>query len=303
MNWKWALIALALVAMPPALHGALAPAPSAAEGTGEGFTEEIFTQPSKIINLAAAVGGIIKSRAVDEGSRVATGDMVVSLEDTMEAISVRAATLIAADKSDDYSAKATWDEALYEARIAKELSSQGVEAELLQHQKELAAEVARCKYEVAKKTRQKSGMDLEAAKVNLDHRHIRSPYNAVVTKMVKEVGEAVQPLDIVAQLAVTDSLFVIIHPPARMLGVFRPGQTLPIRVLEPKPQTVTAKVDIVNEVADAASNTFRVRLVLDNKDGRINSGVKVRVAVAGPQDLKAAAADPPHAAPPTPARP
>jgi multidrug efflux pump subunit AcrA (membrane-fusion protein) len=64
------------------------------------------------------------------------------------------------------------------------------------------------------------------------------------------------------------------------------GQTLPVEVLEPTPQTVTAKVQVVNEVVDSASNTFRVRLVVENPDGSIGAGIRVRANVAGPESLK-----------------
>jgi multidrug efflux pump subunit AcrA (membrane-fusion protein) len=64
------------------------------------------------------------------------------------------------------------------------------------------------------------------------------------------------------------------------------GQTLPVEVLEPTPQTVSTKVQVVNEVVDSASNTFRVRLVVENPEGRIGAGVRVRASVAGPESLK-----------------
>jgi multidrug efflux pump subunit AcrA (membrane-fusion protein) len=68
--------------------------------------------------------------------------------------------------------------------------------------------------------------------------------------------------------------------------MFKVGQALTVEVLEPKTQSVTTKVQIVNPVVDPASDTFRVRLALENPGGRISAGVRVRVSITGPESLK-----------------
>ena len=276
-------IGLAAVAATPV---ALRAASESAAAPAGAFVEESFTQPAMTIDLASAVGAIIKAVKVDEGTRVSAGDVIVQLDDSTEDVAVRAAQLAAEDKSDEESARATMEQALDEAKILKQLASQGAEAELLYHQKQLAADVARFKYEAAKTMRQKAALELEAAKIALARRTIRAPVSGVITRMPKHAGEAVQLLETVGQMAVTDTLHVLIHPPARLLGIFKTGQTLAIEMLEPERETVTAKVQIVNEVVEAASNTFRVRLAIENAAGRLRAGVKVRVSVAGPESLK-----------------
>jgi RND family efflux transporter MFP subunit len=273
-------IGLAAVAATPV---ALRAAP---EGAAETFVEETFTQPAMTIELASAVGGIIKPVKVDEGSRVSAGDIVIQLDNSTEDVAARAAQLAAEDKSEEESARVTMEQAQDEAKIIKQLAKEGAEAELLYHQKQLAADVARYKYEVAKKMRQRAALELEAAKIALQRRTIRAPVAGIITRMPKHAGEAVQLLETVGQMAVTDTLHVLIHPPARLLGTFKVGQTLAIEMLEPKRETVTAKVQIVNEVVESASNTFRVRLAIDNAAGALRAGVKVRITVAGPESLK-----------------
>jgi RND family efflux transporter MFP subunit len=290
-SWALAAVPLALwaAAAAPRQAPAKAPAPAA-----ETYTEEVFTQPSKTIDLAAAVGGIVKRVGADEGAFVKTGDVILALDDSAEEIALRAAKLEAENDAEEQGARATMEQAQEEARITKQLSSEGVEAELLYHQKQMAYDVARYKYEVAKKNRQRAALEAEAAQVTLERKRIRAPVAGRVTRMPKEVGEAAQPLETVGQMAVTDPLYIIIHPPAPMLGLFKVGQTLPVDILEPKPQTVTATVGVVNDVVDAASNTFRVRLVVENPKGSIGAGVRVRVSVpcppadrqAGPEGLK-----------------
>jgi len=294
MTRMWAFVALAAAAV-ALVGGSAAPAPAKAPAspaasapaaeTGP-YTEEVFTQPSKVIELAAAVGGIVKTVGADEGTAVKAGDVVLALDDSAEQIVLRAAQLDAESDAEEQGARVTMEQAQEEARITKQLSSEGVEAELLYHQKQMAYEVAKYKYELAKKNRQRAALDAAAAKVALERRTIRAPVAGLVTRMPKEAGEAAELLETVAQMAVTDPLHVIIHPPARMLGMFKAGQTLAVEVLEPKRQSVGTKVQIVNPVVDPASNTFRVRLAMENPDGRLSAGVRACVSVAGPESLK-----------------
>jgi len=276
---KWALMAVALAALAPAQ--ASAPAASA-----DAYVEEVFTQPSKTVELAAAVGGIVKTVGADEGTVVKAGDVILGLDDATEQLACRAATLEAESDADEQGARATMEQAQEEARITKQLSAEGAEAQLLYLQKKMAYDVALYKYELAKKNRLKAHVDVEAAKVALERKKVRAPVAGIVTRKPKEVGESAQPLETVAHMAVVDPLHVIIHPPARMVGLFKVGQTLAVEVLEPKPHSVSTKVQIVNPVVDPASNTFRVRLAMENPDGRISAGVRVRVSVAGPESLK-----------------
>jgi RND family efflux transporter MFP subunit len=284
---KWALLAAALAALAPALPGAPAPvkAPAPAAPAG-GYVEEVFTQPSKTVELAAAVGGIVKSVGADEGSFVKAGDVVLALDDATEQLALRSAKLEAESDAEEQGARATMEQAQEEARITRQLSAEGAEARLLYQQKQMAYDVALYKYELAKKNRRKATVDADAAKVALERKKVCAPVSGVVTRRPKEVGEAAQPLETVAHMAVIDPLHVVIHPPARMLGTFKVGQTLAVEVLEPTPQSVAAKVQVVNPVVDPASDTFRVRLAMENPDGRINSGVRVRVNVTGPEGLK-----------------
>jgi RND family efflux transporter MFP subunit len=260
-----------------------APALAAAPAT---YSEDVFTQPSMTIDLAAPVGGIIRAVNADEGANVKVGDPIIRLDDLAETVAVRAAQLAADDKSEEQGTLAAYEQARYEAEVTAKLAKENVEAVLLAKQKQSAADVAAAKHEGAKRNREKAALDVEAAKITLDRRTIKAPVRGLVTRMPKHPGEAVQPLETVGQLSVTDPLHILIHPPARLVGTFRVGQTIPVEILEPKRHTIEAKVQMVNDVVEPASNTFRVRLAVPNAEGQVPAGVKVRVTVAGPETPK-----------------
>jgi RND family efflux transporter MFP subunit len=280
------VLTMLLVSVDTIALGAADSADTEAPGAAPVYTEDVFTQPSMTINLAAPVGGIVRAVDAGEGAIVRADAPVIRLDDSAEAVAVRAAQLAVEDKSEEQGALATFQQARYEASIAAKLAKENLEAELLAKQKQMAADVALAKYEGARKTHEKAALDLEAARVALARCTIKAPVAALVTRMPKEPGEAVQPHETVAQLSVVDPLHILIHPPARLLGVFRVGQTIPIEILEPRHETIDAEVQAVNEVVEPEFNTFRVRLVVANADGRWPAGVKVRVTVSVPENVE-----------------
>jgi cobalt-zinc-cadmium efflux system membrane fusion protein len=280
---RTAVLTIVVLPMVAVGLGAADPGDTKAHAAAPIYTEEVFTQPSMTIDLAAPVGGIVRAVDAGEGATVKAEAPVIRLDDSAEAVAVRAAQLAAEDKSEEQGALATLQQARYEADIAAKLAKENLEAELLAKQKQMAADVALAKYERARKTREKAALDLEAARIALGRCTIKAPVAALVTRMPKEPGEAVQPHETVAQLSVVNPLHILIHPPARLLGVFQVGQTVPVEILEPKPETVMAEVQVVNEVVEPAFNTFRVRLVVANANGRAPAGVKVRVTVSVPE--------------------
>jgi RND family efflux transporter MFP subunit len=280
------VLTMLLVSVDTIVLGAADSADTEAPDHAPVYTEEVFTQPSMTINLAAPVGGIVRAVDAGEGTIVRADSPVIRLDDSAEAVAVRAAQLAVEDKSEEQGALATFQQARYEASIAAKLAKENLEAELLAKQKQMAADVALAKYEGARKTHEKAALDLEAAHIALARCTIKAPVAALVTRMPKEPGEAVQPHETVAQLSVVDPLHILIHPPARLLGLFRVGQTIPIEILEPRHETIDAEVQAVNEVVEPEFNTFRVRLVIANADGRWPAGVKVRVTFSVPESVE-----------------
>jgi hypothetical protein len=78
------------------------------------------------------------------------------------------------------------------------------------------------------------------------------------------------------QLLQVDPLNVELVLPVSQFGKIRHGQRAQVLPEEPVGGKYVAQVEVVDQVLDAASGTFGVRLRLPNPGNRIPAGVKCR---------------------------
>ena len=79
------------------------------------------------------------------------------------------------------------------------------------------------------------------------------------------------------KLAQIDPLRVEVVLPAAQFNAVKIGHSARVLPELPGAKPLVATVSIVDRVVDAASNTFRARLVLPNRDLGVPSGVRCKV--------------------------
>jgi len=127
---------------------------------------------------------------------------------------------------------------------------------------------------------------------------IHSPIDGRVENVQVEVGESVDRLTPVVRVVQTDPLWVDVAVPAAVAARLQPGQPATARVnparYDPKLtdkdfplryKLRTGKIKHISTVADAASNTRRVRVELPNPEN-VPAGLHVLVEL--PQQEEAA---------------
>jgi membrane fusion protein (multidrug efflux system) len=106
-------------------------------------------------------------------------------------------------------------------------------------------------------------------------RNIHSPVDGVVVDVYYQVGDLIKQ-EKIFRVARLDPLYVEMILPASRFGQIKPGQ--PMRVLtELGARELKGEVGAVDKVIDAASSTFRVRLIVPNPDNRVPSGQRCRI--------------------------
>lgn len=106
-------------------------------------------------------------------------------------------------------------------------------------------------------------------------RNIHSPVNGVVVDVYNQVGDLIKQ-EKIFRVARLDPLYVEIILPASRFGQIKPGQ--PMRVMtELGARELKGEVGAVDKVIDAASSTFRVRLIVPNPDNLVPSGQRCRI--------------------------
>jgi RND family efflux transporter MFP subunit len=227
-------------------------------------------EPYVVVDIGTPAEGIVDRVTVDRSSSVKKGQVLVTMESSVERAVLAKAKVMASFDGEI---------GLQETQLAFAMRTNDRFRRLdaiANHDKDQAAtEIIRVKYRL-KQAREKSKLakfELKKAQAIVDRRTIKSPLSGVVVERYASPGEYVdsEPLLRVAQI---DPLRVEAIVPAQMFGRIRPGMTATIvpELLEYGEQVAT--VTIVDKLIDAASSTFGVRLELPNPDRQIPSGLR-----------------------------
>jgi len=241
---------------------------------------ECLIYPEATVAVSGPVEGVLDKVHVDRGDLVKAGQIVATMESSVEKVAV----LMAQAKSEKESA-------LKSGQTRVEFGDRRYVRTLEMFKKELVAikdmdEAETAKYlaefELLDATEEKrmSKLDYERAKAILELKTIRSPINGVVVERLLNSGEFTKQAPIV-RLAQIDPLRVEVIVPVSMFGRIKIGQTAEVHPEAPVGGTWAAKVTVVDRVIDAASGTFGVRLALPNPDLKLPAGLKCRVKLAG----------------------
>ena len=254
--------------------------PMAGAGAAEDNSFDCVIQPRTIANIGSADQGIIDKILVERGDIVKEGQVLARLDSRIELLNAKLAKLQANQDVDLRSKKAK----LNFQRLVKERAETlfdrkaGTQKDLQQAEVDLA--VAQLDVETAELNHQVAEAQYALAEAQVDRRTIRSPMNGVVTEVKLWPGEYVNEQTPLLTVARVDELNVEVYVPVPKYGEINAGQDAVVMPIEPIGGTYRAVVSVVDRVFDAASNTFGVRLRLDNKGYALPAGVKCKVRFA-----------------------
>jgi membrane fusion protein, heavy metal efflux system len=255
---KAALVgALLLLAAGPSAAGALA----------------CLIEPSRVVNVGSPVAGVIASVAVERGDTVRAGARLATLRSDVERASLDAAQVRSQAQADLRAAEAASELARSKYDRARELREQNFVSEIALEQARSEAQVAERRVEAAREQRLMSQQDEITARSQLRLRELSAPMDGVVVERFLNPGERVDDKPVM-RLARLDPLRVELILPLAQLGRLSAGDAVSVRPEYPGAPVVRATVERVDRIVDAASRTFRARLVLPNPGLRIVAGVR-----------------------------
>ncbi|MGE4553304.1 MAG: efflux RND transporter periplasmic adaptor subunit [Desulfovibrionaceae bacterium] len=219
--------------------------------------EDVLTLPGKTlaisdVTISAERGGPVEWIGPKEGDAVAKGEVIARVD----------TAALAAELS---RAKAAYDLAAKQAQRRQELRSQGV----------LSTE----ELDKANNDHAAADSDLKQAQVDLEHGLIRSPVDGTINDLMVDPGEYVAPGDPVAEIVDIRRIEVEMEAPELDVRYLNAGTQARVTV-DAYPDAVWAgQVTFVAYKADETTKTFRVKVLVDNADGRIRPGMLARVSV------------------------
>jgi membrane fusion protein, multidrug efflux system len=208
-------------------------------------------EPSAVIELRTQAPGIIEEVTVDRGDHITKDQVLVKLKSGVE------------------KAQADLAQAKFEFAKRKVLRNEELSRKQLLSSQE--------KDEMETEARL-SELQFQEATEKLKLRTILSPINGVVVKRLLKPGDyAGENTGTIMTIACIDPIYVEVIAPVSLYKTIRKGMEAEIRPEKPAGAVYRGKVVIVDEVIDAASGTFGVRIELPNPSYKVSAGLNCSV--------------------------
>lgn len=210
--------------------------------------------------VAARIGAPVESYVVEVGDRVARGDPIVLLDDSI--LSARVAQARGALAEADARVSIRRERlALAEQRLSRldrlRESAAFSQANYEDQRQEVA--IARAEVGAAEAAVQRAQADLQAARIDLRHAEVVAPYAGVITGRMLEAGAYADPGTPLVAMVSDDALEVEVNVASGRLAALRVGDRLDIELGDGT--THVAKVRAILPHEDPLTRTRPIRLV------------------------------------------
>lgn len=264
-----------------------APIPTHAQGTppSDATAGTCIIKPHVSVQLGSAVSGLLSAILVDRGDTVKQGQVVAQLESSVEQATLALDRTRASNDSAIKVEQADMELSMREAERKKFLVEQKIAN--LNSLDELQTKVREGELRVqqAQMDQRLAALTAERSERALALKQIRSPVDGVVIERKLSAGEYIYEQTSIMTIAQIDPLNVELVLPLDRYGSIKVGSTAMVHPVAPVGGAYAAKVEVVDPVIDAASDTFGVRLVLPNPSRAIPAGIRCTVE---PPDAKQA---------------
>lgn len=234
---------------------------------------DCIVEPETEIELSSPVDGVVRKVSVDRSDRVRAGQVLATLESRVEEAAVALAQMRAGLGEDVEAARIQRDLAASKKARVLELFQKGSIPGFEKDEAVAEAALADLALKQAQSRQRLAELELERARADLALRRIESPIDGVVVDRYVQPGESVkdQPL---LRLAQIDPMRVEIIAYSEHFGLVKKGMQADVVIEGPTDTRHRARVSVVDDVVDAASGTFGIRLTLPNPDNDVIGGLK-----------------------------
>ena len=246
-------------------------------------TFDCVMDPSLTVKLGSPVTSTLSEVLVDRGDTVKKGQVVARIESGVEEAVVKINEARAASKAEIEAKQALLEQKNGVLKRKLDLQSHNVSSTQ-------DVETAQAEYNVAKQdvaiatlNRDMAELELTRSRALLEQRTIRSPIDGIVDQRSLGPGEYVRPDANIVTVSRVDPLNVEAYLPVRYYGAIKVGDFANVHPDDPVGGDHKAQVSVVDQVFDAASGTFGVRLTLPNPANQVPGGLRCKVTFDVPE--------------------
>ena len=294
-RWPWWLGGAVLVVGGLMAFGASRPLPvdtvaartAATDGPTSVLDASGYVTARRTATVSSKVTGKVVEVRIEEGQRVAEGDVLARLDDTdAQAQLALAEAQLAAARAQRDELRAQIDFSEKTLVRQRELRARGLVAQSALDQAESELATLRARADTAERAIQVSQDSLALTRIGVDNTVVRAPFAGVIVAKAAQPGEMISPISAgggftrtgIGTLVDMDSLEVQVDVNEAYIGRVAPG--MPIEaVLNAYPDwRIPGSVIAIVPTADRSKATVKVRVALDSRDARIVPDMGVRVS-------------------------
>jgi RND family efflux transporter MFP subunit len=290
MNFRVMLMTLAaavpLATPPPAMAADVPPL-------------DCLLEPNQVIDLSSSIRGTLESVDVDRGDLVEQGQVVAKLDSSVEQAALDLARARAQVNSQVQAERISAEFAQRRSQRVGTLYGQSAISGDQFDETKTSAQLRELQLQQAQENRRLAQLEARQAQEILKRHIVRSPVRGVVVHRYLSPGESAEdrPILRIAEVQVLRAETII---PVALFGSVKVGQKAVIVPEAPLTGYYEGTVAVVDRVADAASGTFRARVMLPNPNYALPSGLRCSVRFLQPGESVAQNVPPPPASRPMP---
>lgn len=249
------------------LRPVLVARPEPAPGTARSFPGEVRARAEA--PLAFRVGGKLLRREVDVGDRVATGQLLATIDPgDFEAQAQAAEARLAAAEAQRVRTAA--DRARYQALASDQLVSRS------------ALDAQEAAWRAAEGEARAARAQVQVSRNQAGYAELRAPADGVIASRQAEAGQVVAAGQAVFTLATDEGREVAIALPESALADFSVGQPVEVELWTAPGERLQGRFREISPAADPVARTYAARVAIDPEDAtRVALGQSARVHAAG----------------------
>jgi RND family efflux transporter MFP subunit len=255
------------------------PAAFAADGGIKADVSTCLLRPRHLVQLGSSVFGVLAKVFVDRSAVVKEGQPLAKLDTTVEETQLALDRFHATNTAQIDATKV--DLAWNQRELARRQQLAGNMFSKANDIDEYVTKVDQDRIAIRKAEAdlQTSKMEADRSEAQLNLKILKSPVNGVVTDVKLSPGEFIYETTPIMTIAQVDPLIVDLVVQADRYRAVKVGMIGEVHLNPPMDETFPARVDTIDPVIDAASNTFRVRLLLPNPGNAIPAGIPCSVVL------------------------
>lgn len=241
--------------------------------SGTGFALEYpgVTSAYKSAEIAFSVSGKIQHIKIKEGQKVKKGQDLVQLYSRTETLDTERKLILWRSKAEVDAAKEKAVALKKQLTSMQILFDRGAVSEEELQQKELDYLSAFAMEAQLTTREQVEKIDYQLAHTSLNYRTLSAPFNGVITRMVKELGESVEANQPILKLVDLSRGYFTANLEPTVASNLTNNQTVSIQIKDGI--KVTGKVIFISPEIDPASGLLQIKVEYDNAKQKIRPGI------------------------------